>query len=388
MILSSAEREEERIKRVRAQMKEQERARLMNPNADSTLEKFWVVHVWAPYRDTFTHGEWLFAGFRPRKHRRKPQTMGKFFAKVRRKLGLDKNLHVMMMDLAMMRARVHEKDQSWRHRPPQYQAPKTKIEPREATPYATERFKQKATVRAPRFQKKLTKFIAIGRNSWDRTEGYLFLGPIDADTLSLAQKEVARKFPVYNDLILIKTSDLSVSLRNMMHSGKRIRAGVTRLSWPERPPLLEDVWAKLGKRMTKQGAALDSVGSYIYNAVHTYWLSQERPWITIGWLRKAIAKLTPKSIPLSSGDAPCDAPSEKAKPKKKVLKREKVVTKKRTKPSDARRRSSSSNKAPKRVSSSRKKVVRRVAAPRKKKSSTVRSSSRRSSSPTTPKRKR
>jgi hypothetical protein len=381
-MLSYAEQERERIKRLKEQMREQERLRFANPDRDKELEGVWVAHLWVPddpradkSSTEYANGEWIFAGFRRRRHRRKPQTMNKFFAKVRRQLGLQKETHVMLMDMSDATLRLENADEEWRTRAPQRQAVKRKLEQRMPALLNTDRKKRRVYDKAIRFHKRESKFIALGRNTWTRERGHLFLGPLDATTANAAILEAQRKFPVYVDLIVAPTDELSPPLRESMHRGKKVRAGVTRIVWPEVPPTFEEAWDRMNdkrrKVRAKQGVLDDlealhyAAGGKLYKRVHTVWHMQVCPWLTPAWLKKQIQKCSqPKPL---KGEKKC-APKRKAKPAKRKVPHSRSKT---TRASVSRKKS-----APQRKRNPRQFTRGRS------------SSRRRSSSPTSAKRKR
>jgi hypothetical protein len=264
----------------------------------------------------------VFAGFRRRRNRRKPQSMNGFFSKVRRQLGIDKKAPVMLMELGNAQRMWKSDDQSWRYIPPHRQKKKPKMEQRMPSLLNTKRTKQRATVRAHKLSKKTTKYLAIGRNPWDREPHYLYLGPLRSETKRAAQFEAARMFTATNDILVLSASELSRPLRAAMASGKRVKAGVTRVQWPEVPPTFDGMAEKFVKRTIKRDMhgmidAGDPRWQTVLMALHGEWVAQEKPWLSLGWFRKHI-----KSWRLDT----CAA-----KPKKKLVKRAKRVTKKITK---------------------------------------------------------
>lgn len=284
-----------RIKRLTKQMREREERKFRNPDAEPELEWIWVAHVWVPTDPAdMSVGEWVFAGFRRRRNRRKPQSMNGFFAKVRRKFGISKQSPVVMRDLQSATRLVRGKDQAWRTRPPQFQ--KRKVVPvQKKIVLAGKPTKRRAPKKAYLMNQRSTKFIALGRNPWDRDPGYMYCGPLEAKFRSDGVREADRIFTMYKDILVVKVADLSKPLRNRMHSAKRVRAGVTRIIWPEPIPEFNPLWAKL----VKHGKA-EAVDSEQHQAVHKMWTDAGNPWLTLGWLRKAIKKLTP-----STGDKAC-----------------------------------------------------------------------------------
>jgi hypothetical protein len=297
-----------RIKRLQKQMREREERKFRNPDAEPELEWIWVAHVWVPNNPKdVSKGEWVFAGFRRHRNRRKPQSMNGFFAKVRRKFGIDKKSPVVMRDLQSVVRLVRGKDQSWRTRPPQFQERRvTPVQPKVVL--GGKATKRRAPKKAYLMDRRTTKFIALGRNSWDRDPKYMYCGPLTADYRSDAVREAERIFKMYNDIIVVKVADLSKPLRNRMHSAKRIKAGVTRLQWPEPIPEFDPLWSKLVKH--KKAEPIDS--DQYYN-VKKIWLDADCPWLSLGWMRKQIKTLTP-----STGDQPCEPTKRKAKGKGKV----------------------------------------------------------------------
>lgn len=315
-----------RIKRLQKQMREAERIKFDNPDAEPELEWIWVAHVWVPNNPKdMSKGEWVFAGFRRRRNRRKPQSMNGFFAKVRRKFGIHKSSPVVMRDLQSVARLVRGKDQSWRTRPPQFQERiKAPMNAKQRTPEPIgETTKRRAPKKAYKLDKRSTKFIALGRNPWDRAPGYLYCGPLDAEFRSDAVREADRLFRMHTEVLVVKVADLSKPLRNQMHSSKRVRAGASRIQWPEPVPEFDPLWAKLvksGKASTPEQ----------YQALHQMWIDAGSPWLTLGWMRKGLKKLTP-----STGDEQC-ASKRKEKGKPKFQPKPSPVARKRRRPAAMR----------------------------------------------------
>jgi hypothetical protein len=318
MTLTAHELEQQRQKRFKQELREQELRRFAQPDRDMELSNVWVAHVWAPENGVPDKGEWVFAGFRRRRNRRKTQTMGRFFSKVRRQLGIDKKAPVMLMDLDMASRRIRGTDQAWRFRAPQFQAQKTVMAPR-MPQVSKEKRKQRATEKAYKLSKHNTQYIALGRMGWnkaladgtivpvwDKKPGYLYLGPLQSATKSLAQREAKRLYPVYKDLLIVSTDELSKPLRQAMASGKRVSAGITRIRWPEVPPTFDGMYAKYLKKYEFDNQ--DRVAhSEKYGArLRQRWMDEDQPWITVAWFRKSIrAMLTPSKVIWKNGAFHC-----------------------------------------------------------------------------------
>lgn len=330
-MLTEHEREEQRQRRIKQQMREIEQRRLIGPDRDRGLEGVWVAHVWVPENGVPDKGEWLFAGFRRRRHKRKPQTMGRFFSKVRRQLLIDKRAPVMVTDLDMATRRMTSPDQEWRFRPPQFQRRKPKM--KQSMP-AIDRTKRKtrAKVRALLLNKKQTRFIALGRMgfdkilpdgtthiAWDRRPGHLYLGPLVAQKKRDAEREARKLFGIYKELLIIPIEQLSVPLRNAMASSKRVQAGITRIQWPEVPPSFDVMFAKFKARLTKHvfhnAIAPDDERWMVLDAAlyMTWWLA-DCPWLSIKWFQQHIK-------PWSDACAPAKAKPRKRKRKSTVSSR-------------------------------------------------------------------
>lgn len=299
MMLSEKEREQQRQKRLKQQVREIEWRRFSDPERDHELIDVWVAHVWVPDDvDVPEKGEWVFAGFRRKRNRRKPQTMGRFFGKVRRQLGLHKGTSILLMDLDMATRRIRGEDQQWRYRAPQFQTRKAKMEQRTPKPVG-KKTKQRAKVKAHILNKKTTKYLAIGRRSWEKRDTrYLYLGPLRSDKKRQAQFEAKRMFPAWDELLVLSTSELSKPLRNAMVRNRRVQAGVTKFVWPEVPPSFDEIWRKFVKRLVKKEFAnaitLDDQRLVdIELALQSEWELQERPWLTLSWFRKQIKPWRP-----------------------------------------------------------------------------------------------
>lgn len=295
-MMTAREIEEAQQRRLRQQMREQEQRKFLNPDRDFELERVWAAHVWVPDNGVPDHGEWLFAGFRRRRNRRKPQTMNRFFGKVRRQLGIDKKAPVMLMDMTEATKRIRSADQSWRFKAPAFQQRKPTMAQRTPQPIG-KTTKRRAKQKAFKLSKRETKFIAIGRNPWDRQPGYLYLGPLTSEQKRLAQFEAKRLFAVYNELLVVSTSELSKPLHHAMATGKRVKAGATRIQWPEVPPTFEDMWPKFVRHLLKQfhGAisADDPRFVDIEFAMRTEWEAQGQPWLSLGWFKRQIKPWRP-----------------------------------------------------------------------------------------------
>lgn len=302
-LLSADELRKQHIARFKDQQREQELRRFQHPNKDFELEKVWVAHVWAPENGRPEKGEWVFAGFRRKRNRRKPQTMGRFFAKVRRQLEVDKHAPMMLMDLSEARQRFNSRDQQWRTRPPQFQKRKPVMAQRTPEVDRTKR-KTRAKVKAYKLSKRDTKFIALGRMGWnkelpngtthivwDRKPGHLYLGPLTADTLKDAKREAGRAFGVYREILVIATNKLSKPLRSAMARGRKVRAGITRIMWPEVPPEFDAVFAKYLRKYPITGDE-NAFGQ----KMRDLWHAQGSPWLTVAWLRKQVKALMPVKV--------------------------------------------------------------------------------------------
>jgi hypothetical protein len=332
-MITALQREREQQKRIKQQLKEQERQRFATPGKDYDLESVWVAHIWAPESVDPTIGEWIFVGFRRRRrYRRKPQTMNRFFSKVRRQLGIDKKSPTMLMDLNEATRRFKQSDQSWRTRPPQFQQRRKKMAQRTPALWTTHKFKQRAPVKAMKLHRKETRFIAIARHTWDRAPGYLYCGPLASTTRWEAVREAEKIHgPLYvNGLLVIATKDLSKSLCHAMHRGKKIRAGVSRIIWPEVPPTFSTMWEKARRKF----AMSDDTDLGLMLRAWTEWIIQGRPWLTISWFRKQFKKL----LPLTGDTAPCQSNRKHAA----KIRAARIVTRKST-PKHGKTRRSKTN---------------------------------------------
>lgn len=208
---------------------------------DRDLLKIWVVYQW--------DGEqWLLSGFRRRRRfRHNRQSMNKFFAKMRRRWLIDKETPLMVMDLATSQSLARQPDKGWQRLGPVRRAPRRpRWLPIEQTlpPIPTpKQERRRAKQKAVRYNRREHAYIALGRRRFgEREAGYLYLGPIQQDTLKAAIREAERLFGVVWDTTVVATSELSKRLRGRIHSGKSITAGHTRLLWPE-PLELDEVIA-------------------------------------------------------------------------------------------------------------------------------------------------
>jgi len=294
---------------VREYTQERNLAKFTNPDEDVDLSRVWVIFQWQP-NGTPDSGEWILSGFRRKRNRRKPQSMNRFFASVRRKLMIHKKTPVQIMDLRL--AREFLEDDYLHTRPPQFQQRKVTMVQR--TPQIVKtKWKTKTKTRAYLLSK-TAKYIAIGRNSWDRAPGYMYCGPLDSTTRYLAQLEAKRMFGLYQDLLVIATSDLSKPLFRAMIRSRRVRAGITRIAWPEVPPTFDAVWSKFIRRLIRKEFTPDLPSddpqlALIYDALHHIWKSQGQPWLSLSWFRKQIK-------PWRAG---CGDTRKKRKPKRTIV---------------------------------------------------------------------
>lgn len=331
-MLSAEELEAEYFRRFAGQQAEKARRKFQPPDPrDADLEKVWVVYVWEPDKNDPEAGKWLLAGFRRKRNRRKVTTMNRFFSKVRRKLNIDKKSPVMLYDLQTALRQSHAKDQSWRTRPPQFQRRiKRKMNTKHFTPVIdrTKR-KRRATQKAFIFNLKKTKYIVLGRNVLDkRKPGYLYLGPLRSENKRLAQFEAKRLFPIWTERLIVPVSELSKPLRAALARNRRVRAGVTRIEWPEVPPPFDAMYAKFVDRLIRtEFVGLESDDPAFLDTrdeLHTMWQEQGSPWLTMSWFFKQI----------KSWSNPC-APKERRASQRKTRK---------TTPAKPSRRSGTSRK--------------------------------------------
>lgn len=236
------DREQERQKRLKQQMKEQDQRRFQDPDEMVDLDKIWVIYSWEEH-ESVPGGKWILAGFRRRRRRRKPQTMNRFFAKVRRKLEIHKATPVMILDLQTAALWSRREDKSW-----QYDAPKRQTVLKPSAPIVQVIPKAPKTkvlrIRKDRsimFHKKHTSFIALARRSWERDPEWCYLGPLAADTLPEAYEEGKEAAAAYDTLEVVAVDDLSKRLKNAMHRARKVRPGL-RIRWPE-PMALEAILA-------------------------------------------------------------------------------------------------------------------------------------------------
>ena len=314
MLMTEKERERQRQKRFKQEVREQELRKYWNPERDLWLARVWVIYIWIP-SDVPGEGKWKLAGFRRKRQLRKRQTMNGFFAKIRRKLEVDKKVFVLVRDLDEASRRLRETDQSWQTTPPQYYQRKLRKKKIKA-PVIPKRVKpprRRATVKAYLFNKKTTKYVALGRFSWSRSPRYLYLGPLISKTRREARREAARIGACYNDLLVIEASELSKPLRAAMARSKRVRAGITRLVWPEVPPDFDHMWRKFATRLIKQelhgAVTLDDPRMIdVELALRAEWDYEENPWLTLSWFRKQIKPWRPQ----------CDVPKKRKRKRKRA----------------------------------------------------------------------
>lgn len=361
MIVTEKERERRRQKRFKEQVRQRELRLYWNPVRDMDLERIWVAYVWTPHDSDRSDGEWHLAGFRRKRSLRKRQTMNGLFAKVRRKLEIDKKSFMMLRDLDEAARRVKEDDQSWVTQPPRFRRPKP-IEKivRTPIPKHVKRKPRRAKVKAYIFNKKRTKYVALGRFSWNRSPKYLYLGPLASAIKRSAQFEAKRLFGVYDDLLVISADELSKPLRDAMARSKRVRAGVTRIVWPEVPPTFEKMWSKFAKRFVSKelndAVPLDDPRMIdVELALRSEWEAQGSPWLTLNWFHKQLKPWRPQ----------CDAPKKR---KRKIVRR-RSTSKRRIERSPSRSKKKFALKRATIKSSLKRLCIRRVNAKLKRKQS-------------------
>lgn len=294
-MLSAEELEAEYYRRLEAQKLDQERRRFADSDRDVDLERVWVAYVWVQRdKDNPSIGEWKLGGFRRRRNLRRTQTMGRFFAKIRRKLGIDKKAPVTLVDLGAALRRTTG-DQAWRFRPPQFQVRKPRLIMPKGPVIDRRKRKTRARQKAFIFNPKTTKYIVLGRNVLDkRKPGYLYLGPLKSAMKRQAQFEAKRLFRgAWSDLLVVGTQELSKPLRAALVRNRRVRAGVTRIMWPEVPPSFDKMWDKFAKRLVREeffdAIAVDDPGMLdTRDELRTMWQEQGSPWLTLKWFQQQI----------------------------------------------------------------------------------------------------
>lgn len=247
-MLSLQEREARALRELRDTMRAQDKQRVENPERNRALENIWVVFAWQDYATRrygktrqfhvqFDTPRWVLAGFRRRRKRRKQQTMNRFFAKIRRRLGIDRDVELKLVDLNTVQKHLR-RGAEWRDAllftPPHRQVPgrpqmseQIKLVP--ALKQKVRRFRKDVSVH---FHKRKTKFIALGRNPWDRVPGQMYIGPMAAETAGEAAAELATLNSIYTETSIVPVEQLSKKMRNAMHRARKIHPGV-RVLWPE-----------------------------------------------------------------------------------------------------------------------------------------------------------
>lgn len=248
MTLSIMERERQALENLRALMREQDAAKLRTPDRNKELERVWCVYGWqdwAEYRDPrgrmrvveLGTPRWVFYGFMRRRSRRKPQTFGRFFARVRRRLGIDKHTEVKLVDLNTASLTIR-RSAAWRdillftppHRQHAYQ-PLAVIEQPKIVPAPKARKTVYRKDRSVHFDRKQTKYIALGSMAGDRRPGATYLGPMASQTGPGAMTEARDRYPVHRDMQIVPVAALSKRLYNMVRKGTKIWK--VRVLWPE-----------------------------------------------------------------------------------------------------------------------------------------------------------
>lgn len=211
------------------------------------LERVWVVYAWQDWATTrqgrrvltlhLEYPRWVLCGFMRRRSRRKPQTVGRLFARVRRRLGIDRKTEVKLVDLSTAQKAVR-RGTLWRgmllftppHRQHAYK-PEAPIAQAKIVKPPKARHTVLRKDRSPRFHGKTTMFIALGRNTWDRVDGYYYLGPLTATSPEDARREASERAAIYNMIEIVPVSALSKRMRNAVKRGTRLFG--QRVLWPE-----------------------------------------------------------------------------------------------------------------------------------------------------------
>jgi hypothetical protein len=149
-------------------------------------------------------------------------------------------------------------------------------------------------------------------------------------------------FGIYNELIVAGIDEISEPLRDAMARSKRVRAGVTRITWPEVPPEYDQVWSLFIKKERKyrpdgwvnmDEQQLAGIGEDL----RAEWNEQRCPWITLKWFRAQTKywreacepeKSKPRRKPATVASPKASASSSKAAPRKRRSTRKKTVAKK------------------------------------------------------------
>jgi hypothetical protein len=201
---------------------------------DPELNKVWVAYTWSDEAQS-----WLLAGFRRRKAKRIPRSMNRFFATMRRRLGIAKDTPTKVLPLGEALRRAHG-DPAWLQEPPERHAftYRPRKLPKESivlpTVLSRKQPKRRVRDRAPKFHKKETRFVALGRRRFsERQPGFLYLGPLTETYYSNAVREAEKFFGVIWEVTVIRTADMSKRLRHQIQRGKKVVPGRTRLRWPE-----------------------------------------------------------------------------------------------------------------------------------------------------------
>jgi hypothetical protein len=193
--------------RLRADRRDADWVRRLDPDADPLLARVWVAYVW---RD----GAWLLAGFTRRRLRTFTRTqLRRFFRRQRRKLGIaqDETLHLTTLDVAH---RLGPPVEPPRRRPSTRPVaipadlPEPVLTPKQR-PLRIRRAKVQPQLNGP------GTLVALG--AWSDAHWPTYLGPLAAHTKREARSELKQRFGHYPQLKAIPLKELPKGL------AKRIR---------------------------------------------------------------------------------------------------------------------------------------------------------------------
>jgi hypothetical protein len=213
------------------QMRVQDKARFTMPDmrgmptdTSRAMQAWYVVMVWDA-----TPAHWSLAGFYRRRHSRKPVSMNRLFASMRRKLGMAKDEKLKVVDLLTAHRHVRETGEIVHPNVPQhYTTLRPSLPPPEAVAVQLTTKDKITKVRDRTTPASLdTRYIAIGLAKITGSE-HIYLGPLSAATMATARREADRTWGGLYGLTILNTKKMSAKYRRRVWNGNLI-PGYTRL---------------------------------------------------------------------------------------------------------------------------------------------------------------
>lgn len=222
------------------EMRQQDKARLMAPSKRTmdpdvlrAMERVWVVYVWRDWACRWVtpkghpdkqvvrqyklgEKQWVLAGFVRRRNRRKPTTMGRRFAAIRRKLWLAKDEEVRIVTLFDDWQKIQEygvslyPEPSFNRREPEH------IALSEPVMRAKQPARKVRKDSSPQFTKQ-TKYVVIGCSPF-KQDAFVYLGALTSNTKQDALAEAERLFGGMYTVEAVPVTELEPKVVRRMRS--------------------------------------------------------------------------------------------------------------------------------------------------------------------------